>query len=106
MSYLCLMRNVKHCKMDFARLKFNLSSAAPELPPLFLTDETAHKYRMWWRRYLVGVPVAVKDDNGVGSLQVEAEATGSGAEQEDEVLRAFLIKFLQQHRSVLRLGGA
>lgn len=54
----------------------------------------------------MGVPVAVKDDNGVGSLQVEAEATGSGAEQEDEVLRAFLIKFLQQHRSVLRLGGA
>lgn len=52
------------------------------------------------------VPVAVKDDDGVSSLQVEAEAAGSGAEQEDEVLRSFLIKFLQQGRSVLRLGGS
>lgn len=52
------------------------------------------------------VPVAVKDDDGVGSLEIEAEAAGSGAEQEDEVLRSFLIKFLQQRRSVLRLGGA
>lgn len=57
-------------------------------------------------RYLVWVPVAVKDDDSVGSLQVEAEAPGSGAEQEDEVLRSFLVKFLQQRRSVLRLGGS
>lgn len=52
------------------------------------------------------VPVTVKDDDSVGSLQVEAEATGSGAEQEDEVLRSFFIKFLQKCRSVLRLGGS
>lgn len=61
---------------------------------------------MWLRRYLVRIPIAVKDDDGVGSLQVEAEAASSGAQQEDEVLRSFLIKFLQQHGSVLRLGGA
>lgn len=42
------------------------------------------------------VPVAVEDDDGVGCLQVEAQAAGSGAEQEDEVLRSLLIKFLQQ----------
>lgn len=53
---------------------------------------------------LMGIPVTVEDNNGVGSLQVQAEATGSGAEQEDEILRSFLIKFLQQCCSVLRLG--
>lgn len=42
------------------------------------------------------VPVTVKDDHSVGRLQVEAEAAGSGAEQEDEVLRSFLVKLLQQ----------
>lgn len=56
--------------------------------------------------YLVWVPVTVEDYDSVGSLQVEAEATGSGAEQEDEVLRSLLIKFLQQSSSVLRLGGS
>ena len=52
------------------------------------------------------VPVTVKDDDSVGSLQVEAEAASSGTEQEDEVLRSFLIKLLQQRRSILRLGGS
>lgn len=47
------------------------------------------------------VPVAVKDDDGVGGLQVEAEAAGSGAEEEDEELRAFLVELLQQRGSVL-----
>lgn len=47
------------------------------------------------------VPVAVKDDHGVGGLQVEAEAAGSGAEEEDEVLRSFLVELLQQRGSVL-----
>lgn len=40
------------------------------------------------------VPVTVKDDDGVGGLQVEPQATGSGTEEEDEVLRSFLVKFL------------
>lgn len=56
--------------------------------------------------YLVWVPVTVKDDDSVGSLQVEAEASGSGTEQEDEVLRSLLIKFFQQRSSILRLGGS
>lgn len=55
---------------------------------------------------LMGVPVTVENNNSVCSLQVQAEATGSGAEQEDEVLRSFLIKLLQECRSVLRLGGS
>lgn len=52
----------------------------------------------------MGVPVAVKDDDSVSGLQVQAEAAGSGAEEEDEVLRSFLVEFLQQRGSVLRLG--
>lgn len=52
------------------------------------------------------VPVAVKDDDSVSGLQVEAEAASSGTEQEDEVLRSFLVKFLQQRSSVLGLGGS
>lgn len=55
---------------------------------------------------LVWVPVAVEDDDSVGGLQVEAEASGSGAEQEDEILRSLLIKLLQQRSSVLGLGGS
>lgn len=47
------------------------------------------------------VPVAVEDDHGVRGLQVEAEAAGSGAEQEDEVLRSLLVELLQQHRPVV-----
>jgi hypothetical protein len=36
---------------------------------------------------LVRVPVGVEDDDGVGGLKVEAEASGSRRQQEDEVLR-------------------
>lgn len=68
--------------------------------------EQVRQHKTFWRTNLVWVPVTVEDDDGVGSLQVEAEAAGSGAEQEDEVLRSFLIKFLQQCRSVLGLGGS
>lgn len=55
---------------------------------------------------LVRVPVTVEDDHSVSSLQVEAEAASSGTQEEDEVLRAFLIEFLQQCCSVLGLGGS
>lgn len=52
------------------------------------------------------VPVAVKDDDGVSGLQIEAEAASSSTEQEDEVLRSFFVKFLQQRGSVFGLGGS
>jgi len=54
----------------------------------------------------MGVPVAVEDDNGVGRLQVEAEAPGAGAQQEDEELRALLVELPEQIGAVLRLGGS
>lgn len=47
------------------------------------------------------VPVTVEDDDGVGGLQVEPEAAGSGAEEEDEVLRSFLVELLEEHGPVL-----
>ena len=52
---------------------------------------------------LVGVPVAVKDDHGVGRLQVEAKTPGPGAQQEDEELRPLLVEFLKQLGAILRL---
>lgn len=55
---------------------------------------------------LVGIPIAVKDDDCVGRLQVQAQPTSSGAEKENEVLRSFFVKLLQQRCSVLRLGGS
>jgi len=54
----------------------------------------------------VWVPVTVKDDHGVGGLQVEAEAAGSGAEQEDEELGALLVELRQQHRTVVGLRAS
>ncbi len=45
--------------------------------------------------YLVRVPVAVKDDNGVSSLQVQPQTSCSGTQQEDEVLIGRIIEVLQ-----------
>lgn len=59
---------------------------------------------MYRLTYLMRVPVTVKDDDRVRSLQVKAKATGSGTEEEDEVLRSFLIEFLQECSSILGLG--
>ena len=56
--------------------------------------------------YLVGVPVRVEDDHGVGGLQVEAQAAGTRAEQEDEVLGVGVVEGLQQHAAVVCLSGA
>lgn len=54
----------------------------------------------------MGVPVAVEDDYSVGRLQVEAQTTSSCAQEEDEVLGGRVVEGLQQHTTVLRLGGA
>ena len=36
---------------------------------------------------VLGVPVRIEDDAGVGGRQVDAQTSGSGAEQEDESVR-------------------
>lgn len=56
--------------------------------------------------YLMWVPVAVKDDDGVSRLQVETQASCPGAEQEHKVLRGWIIEGLQQHATVLCLSGS
>lgn len=56
--------------------------------------------------YLVWIPVTVKDDDCVSRLQVEAQASCPGAEQEHKVLRGRVIECLQQHATVLCLGGS
>lgn len=52
------------------------------------------------------VPVAVKDYDSVGRLQIQAETSCSGAEQEDKVLRGWVVEGLQQCTTVLRFGGS
>lgn len=41
---------------------------------------------------VVRVPIGVVDDDSVGSVQVDAETTGSGGQQEAELLSAFLVE--------------
>lgn len=57
-------------------------------------------------RYLVRIPVAIKDDNGVGRLQVQPQTAGSGTQQEDKVLKRRVIEVLQERATVLSLGGS
>ena len=53
---------------------------------------------------LVRVPVRVEDDDGVGGLEVKAEAARPRGEQEDEVVRVRLVELGQHVAPVLRLG--
>lgn len=53
---------------------------------LFLQGLTLHWIVLLCISNLMRIPVAVKDDDGVGRLQIEAEASCPGAEQEDKVL--------------------
>ncbi len=43
---------------------------------------------------ILGVPVAVKDDHGVSSGQVDAQPTCSGGQQEGKVTRAWGVEVL------------
>lgn len=52
------------------------------------------------------VPVRVKEDDGVGRLQVEPETSGARRKQKDEVLRVFDGEELKQSLTVLAFGGA
>lgn len=52
------------------------------------------------------VPVRVEEDDGVGRLQVEAEAAGARREHEDEVGRVGGIEALEELAAVLGLGAA
>lgn len=56
------------------------------LPPVNENKRASHL--MW-------VPVRVKNNYSVGRLQVEAEASGSCAQEEDKVLRLWVIECLQ-----------
>jgi len=51
----------------------------------------------------VWVPVRIKDDDGVGSLQVESEAAGASAQNEEKDLGIWIIEHRQQVTSVLAL---
>ena len=52
---------------------------------------------------LVGVPIRVKDNDSISGLQVEAKTTGTGWQQEQEVL-AGGVEETQQLPAVLRFS--
>lgn len=54
--------------------------------------------------HLVRVPVAVEDDDGVGRLQVQAQTSSPGAQQEHKVLAGWVIECFQQHAAVFCFG--
>lgn len=45
--------------------------------------------------YLMRIPVRVKNNHSVGRLQVEAEASSPGAQEENKVLRLWVVERLQ-----------
>lgn len=52
------------------------------------------------------VPIAVKDDNSVGRLQVQTQTSGSGTQQENEVLIGWIIEVLEQHATIFSFSGS
>jgi len=52
---------------------------------------------------LVRVPVGIKDDDGVSSLQVQSEAAGTRAENEQKDFRMWIIEHRQQLTTVITL---
>lgn len=50
------------------------------------------------------VPVGVHQNNGIGSLQVEAEASRPGGQDEDWELTVWLVEHRHPDISVFRLG--
>lgn len=63
-------------------------------------------YSVFVFEYLMWVPVTVKDDDCISRLQVEAQASCPGTEQEHKVLRGRIIECLQQQATILCLGGS
>lgn len=55
-------------------------------------------------KILMGVPIRVKDDDSVGGLEVQSEATGTGGEQEDKVLSRGVVPVFHGHPAVVGLG--
>ena len=54
---------------------------------------------------LVGVPVRVKYDDGVGRLQIKAETARPRGQEEDEVVRVGSVELGQHVTTVLRFRG-
>jgi hypothetical protein len=55
--------------------------------------------------YLVRVPIRVKDDDRVSRLEVQAQPTSSGTEQEYKVWGILNVEHLQHVRPVVGLGS-
>jgi len=51
----------------------------------------------------VWIPVGIKDDDSVGGLEVQTEATGTSAEDEEKDLRIWIIEHRQQLSTIFTL---
>ena len=54
--------------------------------------------------YLMRVPITVKDDDSISSLQVETKTSSTSTQQEEKVLRVWSIEQTQQTATIFRLG--
>ena len=50
---------------------------------------------------LVRIPVRVENDDRVGGLQIKTETTGTSRQQEEEIIRVFVVEPLEQVTSVV-----
>ena len=50
---------------------------------------------------LVRIPVRVENDDSVGGLQIKTETTGTSRQQEEEIIRVFVVEPLEQVTSVV-----
>lgn len=53
-------------------------------------------------KILMGIPVRVENDDRVGRLQVETQATGTGRQQEEEVVRRLVVELFEQITAIIR----
>lgn len=52
------------------------------------------------------VPIAIKKDNSIGSLQIQAQPTSTSAQQKDVILRVSLVEHLCPLASIICLSAA
>ena len=73
------------CCVEHILLVCPVSDEAVHLNVLLLSDAVAACLCL---HIVLWVPIAIKNDNGISDLKIDAEATGTRAKEEDETIRA------------------
>lgn len=95
------MDNVSKDESKWMREKRDRHTDTITFPHLILLSDTMSTILSL--EILMGVPIRVKDDYGIGRLQVKAEATSTCGQQEEEVL-AGGVEESQEFTTIFRLG--